>query len=90
MAETVISVADAALNLADCVERAHFQNESFVVMKDGVAFAKIIPMADKPSRACDLLAALSKSPLSAEESEAWIRELEEARNALPPPVDRWE
>jgi len=40
MKETSISVAEAARNLADCVNRAHYQNVTFVLTENGVRAAR--------------------------------------------------
>ena len=37
MRKTTISVTEAARNFADCVNRAHYQNVTFVLLKNGSA-----------------------------------------------------
>jgi prevent-host-death family protein len=43
MREQVISVTHAARNFADCINRAHYQGTSFLLEKNGVPVARIIP-----------------------------------------------
>jgi antitoxin (DNA-binding transcriptional repressor) of toxin-antitoxin stability system len=38
-----ISVTEAARNFADCVNRARYQGTSFILHKNGVAVARIVP-----------------------------------------------
>jgi len=39
MSDIVLSVTEAARNFADCVNRAHYQNHPFLLVKNGVPFA---------------------------------------------------
>lgn len=47
MTKTTISVTEAARNFADCVNRVHYQNVSFVLLKNGVPFARLVPGEEK-------------------------------------------
>jgi antitoxin (DNA-binding transcriptional repressor) of toxin-antitoxin stability system len=89
MNEKVISVTEAARNFSDCVNRAHYQGTNFVLVKNGVAVARIVPENRKPSTGRELAAALAKVRLSPEESASWLRDLEEARRNLVPQKDKW-
>ena len=40
MKKTMISVTEAARNFADRVNRAHYQNVTFVLVKNGAPFAR--------------------------------------------------
>jgi antitoxin (DNA-binding transcriptional repressor) of toxin-antitoxin stability system len=44
MSETTLTVTEAARNFADCINRAHYQKQSFLLLKNGVPFARIIPV----------------------------------------------
>ena len=46
MSENTITVTEAARNFADCVNRAHYQNQSFVLLKNGVPFARLVPAGE--------------------------------------------
>jgi antitoxin (DNA-binding transcriptional repressor) of toxin-antitoxin stability system len=89
MNEKVITVTEAARNFSDCVNRAHYQGTNFVLVKNGVAVARIVPENRKPSTGRELAATLAKVRLSPEESAAWLRDLEEARRNLIPQRDKW-
>jgi antitoxin (DNA-binding transcriptional repressor) of toxin-antitoxin stability system len=43
-----ITVTEAARNFADCVNRVHYQGASFVLRKNGVAVARLVPAESKP------------------------------------------
>lgn len=94
MKKQVISVTEAARNFADCVNRAHYQGMTFVLQKNGVPVARIVPEERKPKNGLELAAALREAlkdvHLGEEEATAWLHDLEEARRALPPPVDKWQ
>jgi antitoxin (DNA-binding transcriptional repressor) of toxin-antitoxin stability system len=89
MKTTSISVTEAARNFADCVNRAHYQNLTFVLLKNGSPVARLVPDGEKIYLAGDLAEALGKVHLSADEAKAWRRDLQKARKALKPPIDKW-
>jgi antitoxin (DNA-binding transcriptional repressor) of toxin-antitoxin stability system len=90
MKETIISVTEAARNFADCVNRAHYQNVTFVLLKNGKPFARIAPATEKVCTGRDLAEALSKTGLPADEARAWARDLRKGRKNLKPPKHKWE
>jgi antitoxin (DNA-binding transcriptional repressor) of toxin-antitoxin stability system len=89
MKTTTISVTEAARNFADCVNRAHYQNVTFVLLKNGSPVARLVPDGEKVHLAGDLAEALRKVHLSAEEAKVWRRDLRKARKILKPPVNKW-
>ena len=93
MKTTAISVTEAARNFADCVNRVHYQNVTFVLLKNGSPVARLVPNeAPFDVKACtgrELAEALGKVELSPENAKAWRKDLERARKKLKPPVDRW-
>jgi antitoxin (DNA-binding transcriptional repressor) of toxin-antitoxin stability system len=82
-------VTEASRNFADCVNRAHYQNHTFVLMKNGVPFAKLVPAGKPICRGPDLAKALARVKLSAAEARTWRRDLKAARRRLKKPADRW-
>lgn len=90
MKETTITVTEAARNFADCVNRAHYQNTSFVLLKNGRPFARIEPDYEKRCTGRDLAEALAKAELSLEEARDWHGELRTARRTLKAPTDKWQ
>lgn len=90
MSETAISVTQAARNFADCVNRAYYQGTTFVLHKNGVPVARIVPEQRNQSTGRELAAALARVRLSAEESAAWQRDLKAARAKLLPQRDKWQ
>jgi len=90
MKHKTISVTDAARNFADCVNRAHYQNVTFVLLKNGVPFARLVPDGEKVCTGRDLAEALDKINLSDEEAKEWRRDLQAARKMLKAPTDKWQ
>jgi antitoxin (DNA-binding transcriptional repressor) of toxin-antitoxin stability system len=84
-----ISVTEAARHFADCVNRAHYQNVTFVLLKNGAPFAQLTPHNEKICTGRDLTEALDKAELPEEEAKAWRRDLQTARKRLKAPVDKW-
>ena len=89
MAKMNISVTEAARNFADCVTRVHYQNVTFVLIKNGKPFARLGPEPEKICRGRDLAKILAESDLPDEEAVAWSRDLKTARKTLKAPTDKW-
>lgn len=89
MRKTAISVTDAARNFADCVNRAHYQNVTFVLLKNGSPVARLVPDNEKVCAGRDLANVLAKIELPEEEAAAWHRDLQTARKTLKTPADKW-
>ena len=90
MKKTAITVTEAARNFADCVNRAHYQNVSFVLLKNGKPVARLGPENEKVCTGRDLAEALSKTDLSTEEARAWQKDLVVARKKLIAPGNKWQ
>jgi len=90
MKETTITVTDAARNFADCVNRAHYQNMTFVLLKNGKPFARIEPDNEKRCTGRDLADALTRADLSVEDARDWQRDLRTARKTLKSPANKWQ
>ena len=89
MKTTTITVTEAARNFADCVNRAHYQNITFVLLKNGSPFARLVPDDEKVCVGRELAEALAKTELPEDEARAWHRGLHTARKILKAPADRW-
>ena len=85
-----ISVTEAARNFADCINRAHYQNVTFVLLKNGSPMAHITPASDKVCTGRDLAAALAEVELPTEEARSWSNDLRSARKNLKPLPDKWQ
>lgn len=90
MSEKTITVTEAARNFADCINRARYQGTTFILHKNGVPVARIVPDAHKSNTGLELAAALRAVRLTPEESAAWQRDLDEARASLIPQKDKWQ
>jgi len=90
MSESIISVTDAARNFADCVNRAYYQQMTFVLLKNGVPVARLVPAEERICRGSDLAAALAGIELPKSDARAWHRDLQKARKKLKAPEDKWQ
>ena len=82
----------AAITVAELwhgVERAHREHTTFVVVKNGVALARLVPEAARRCTGRDLAAALAKASLSPDEARAWHEDLRSSHNTLRPPENKW-
>ena len=86
---TVISVTEAARNFADCVNRAHYQNVTFVLLRNGSPVARLVPDDEKGCSGRDLALVLGQAQLPEDEARAWRRDLQAARKTLTAPGDKW-
>jgi prevent-host-death family protein len=84
-----ISVTEAARNFAECVNRAHYQGASFVLLKNGKPLARLVPADDKVCTGRDLAEAIAATTLSPIEARAWRRDLATARKSPRKPTDKW-
>ena len=89
MKKAAITVTEAARNFADCVNRAHYQNMSFVLLKNGKPFARLGPDHEKVCTGRDLAEAVGKAALSNDEARAWHKDIAAARKKLTVPRDKW-
>lgn len=79
MKKTTITVTEAARNFADCLNRVHYQNAIFVLLKNGQPFARLEPDREKVCLGKDLAEALAGTVLPKKEARAWHSDLQAAR-----------
>ena len=88
-----ISVTEASRNFADCVNRARYQGTTFILEKNGVPVARIVPALRKPQRGREVAAALRKAVEGVhpgeEEATSWLHDLEQARGSMPSQSKTW-
>ena len=89
MKKLSISVTEAARNFADFVNRAHYQNVTFVLLKNGEPFARLTPDSERVCYGRDLAAALEKIALGKEEARAWRQDMQAGHKILKAPRDQW-
>ena len=90
MSERIITVTEAARNFSDCINRARYQGTTFVLHKNGVPVARIVPDHNKNNTGRAIAEALESVSLTDEEFADWRRDLKAARKILLPPVDKWQ
>ncbi|HVW76755.1 MAG TPA: hypothetical protein VHB45_04025 [Alloacidobacterium sp.] len=84
-----ISITDAARNFADCVNRAHYQNVTYVLLRTGSPVARLVPDGERVCSGRILAETLAMTRLSDEEARQWRNDLAAARKALQAPADKW-
>jgi prevent-host-death family protein len=89
MKKQAISVTDAARNFADCVNRVRYQSVEFILLKNGLPVARLVPSDEKTSTGHDLAKALAEVDLSPKNAKAWRRDLRKGRKILKAPTNRW-
>jgi antitoxin (DNA-binding transcriptional repressor) of toxin-antitoxin stability system len=89
MKETPITITEAARNFSDCVSRAHYQNVTFLLLKNGKPIARLVPDHEKVCFGRDLAKLLEMIELPADEAKAWRGDLRAARRAQKLLVDKW-
>jgi prevent-host-death family protein len=93
MKEEAISVTEAARNFSDCINRARYQGTTFVLYKNGVPVARIVPAEPKARTGKEIAAALRDAldggHLSREKAIAWLKDIKKGRKSLLAPVDKW-
>ena len=89
MKTTSITVTEAARNFAHCVSRAHYQNQSFVLVKNGKALARLVPEPEKICTGEEFAEALAHVELSTADAMAWSKDLRKAAKSLNTPKDKW-
>ncbi|MBV9072823.1 MAG: hypothetical protein JOZ10_04250 [Acidobacteria bacterium] len=90
MKKKVISVTEAARNFAECVNRVHYQNTTYVLLKNGSPFARLVPDAEKKSSGLEVARALEGVTLPMAVAKAWHRDLKAARKKLKSQRDKWQ
>jgi antitoxin (DNA-binding transcriptional repressor) of toxin-antitoxin stability system len=89
MKETAITVTEAARNFSDCVSRAHYQNTTFRLLKNGKPIARLVPDRERVCYGRDLAKLLESIELPSHEAKAWRRDLQAGRKMLKPPANKW-
>jgi antitoxin (DNA-binding transcriptional repressor) of toxin-antitoxin stability system len=90
MNETVISVAEAAVDLRKFVERAQAESVSFVMTENGIPVARIVPEKEKICTGGDLAQMLAQIKDIPTDFADWREDLRAGKSALLPPRDKWE
>ena len=90
MKNKVITVTEAARNFADCVNRVHYQNFSFTLVKNGTPVASLVPAPAKSRLGRDLARRLAEIELSPTQAKSWHRDVIASRKKLKRPVDPWQ
>jgi antitoxin (DNA-binding transcriptional repressor) of toxin-antitoxin stability system len=91
MSETVMTVEDAAVRLADLFEQVHAQGEAAVIVKAGRPFVRIVPVpaASEPSEGLIPFLRRWRNEYP-EPDEQLAEDLEESRQAVHPSRDPWD
>jgi len=82
MPKRTISVSKVARHLADCGQRTHSEDTAFVLFRNGVPVAPLVPYKEKSCSGLELVNVTSKVGSSKAESAGSIQDLKIARNTL--------
>jgi antitoxin (DNA-binding transcriptional repressor) of toxin-antitoxin stability system len=82
-----VSVTEAARNFAECVNRVHYQNVQYVLLRNGTPLASLVP--EKICTGRDLAEALEGFDLPPAEAKSWAKDMRTARRGLKAPKDKW-
>ena len=83
-------MTEAARNFAHCVNKAHYQRHTFVLVKNGKPLARLVPDGERVCTGKDLAAALADVELAPTEAIAWRKDLIKARKSLKTPASEWQ
>ena len=89
MNEKTLTVDEAARSLAECVNRAQHDNMVFILVKNGVPVARLVPEPEKRCTAAELADALHDNPLPPDEASEWREDIRNSRETLLTPEDSW-
>jgi len=89
MNEKTLTVDEAARSLVECVNRAQHENMVFILVKNGVPVARLVPEPERRCTAAELADALHEHPLTPDEARAWREDMSKARETLLPPEVKW-
>jgi prevent-host-death family protein len=90
MKRTTITVTEAARNFAHCVNRAHYQNQTFILVKNGKPLARLVPDGEKICSGKELAEALADIELTTSDAIAWRKDLAKGRKSLKAPTNKWQ
>ena len=82
MPKITISVTDAARNFSECVNRARYQDATFVLLKNGSPVARLAPADANKCSGRSLAEALAQIKLPDEEARLWQHALKTGRKSL--------
>lgn len=84
--ESRVSSTDLARKLGDILARVRYRNESFVVVKNGVPVARVVPVEERsPATLAEALAAWTSGP----RDPTFADDLERVNALDEPPTDPW-
>ena len=75
--------------IARHLDRVSGKAESFTIVKNGKAVARLVPVQPKRCTGADLAQAIQHVPLTSRESRKWKRDLKKAKEHLKPVNDKW-
>jgi prevent-host-death family protein len=91
--ETTLTIAEAARNLEEVVNRAHYRHEVTTLVENGRPVARVVPADGAMKTGKEIAAWMASSSwprLGPDEADAFEADLREARAGLPKPVSPWD
>ncbi len=84
-----LTVSEAAKNLSHCLKRVYFEHESYELVKNGVAYAHLVPANEASCNTHELADDVEKAELSAEDRRAAASAVLKGRKILKPLKNSW-
>ncbi|HEV7402128.1 MAG TPA: type II toxin-antitoxin system prevent-host-death family antitoxin [Chthoniobacteraceae bacterium] len=91
--EATLTVTEAARNLVDVVNRAHYGHEATTLIENGQPVARVVPAAGVARTGKEIAARMATRPrprLADGDAEAFAADLREVRAELPEPLSPWD
>ena len=87
MKRVIVTKADTTLSA--CLRRVYQRHESFELVKNGVPYARLVPVEKAHGTTHDLAEALASGTLGAKDRVGWAGVLANGRRCLKPLPNPW-
>jgi prevent-host-death family protein len=88
--EITVTVTEASRGFSDLVSRVHYRGESATLTKNGLAVARLVPIA-RPLTGAELAKRWKPGAhLTPKEADAFARDIEKGRRFFKPYVSPWD
>lgn len=84
-----LTVTEAAKNFADCLNRVYHHHESYELVKNGVAYAPLVPVNETSCNTHELADDVDEAELSADDRRALASAVRKGRKLLKPLKNPW-
>ena len=75
-------MSKAARNFSSCLREVYHRHESFELVRNGIPYARLVPIGERPGNTHDLADALGSAMLHPEDGRGWTASVTEGRKRL--------